>query len=107
ASGLLGYELFNEPFPGTPWASCLVAQGCPAFDAKLTAFDRRVDHGIRTADHHTLVFYEPNVLFNFGPATNVGTLADPRAGFSFHDYCVTNEAQGCSSHAKTMSNALA
>ena len=105
--GLLGYELFNEPFPGTPWASCLLSAGCPVFDAKLTTFNRRADKAIRTADTRTLVFYEPNVLFNFGSATNVGALGDPRAGFAFHDYCITSEAQGCSTHAKTMSNALA
>jgi endoglycosylceramidase len=106
APGVLGYELFNEPFPGTTYATCLLPAGCPAFDAKLTAFNRRVDHAIRRADAHTVVFYEPNVLFNFGFPTNVAALGDPQAGFSFHDYCLTPEAQGCSSHAKTVGNAV-
>jgi endoglycosylceramidase len=104
--GLLGYELFNEPFPGSPWATCVLPGGCPIFDQKLTTFDRRATAAIRRADRRTLVFYEPNVLFNSGSTTNVGALNDPRAGFSFHDYCVTPESQGCSSHATTMDNAI-
>src|SRR5205814_2116226 len=86
---VLGYELFNEPWPGTPWATCLGHPGCPAFDAKLTAFNRKVAAAIRKADRRTLVFYEPNVLFNFGNPTSVGALGDSRAGFAFHDYCFT------------------
>jgi endoglycosylceramidase len=104
--GVLGYELFNEPFPGTPWATCLGTRGCPSFDQKLTAFNRTVTAAIRKADRRTMVFYEPNVLFNSGSATNVGPLNDPRAGFSFHDYCVVNEAQGCATHSRTMDNAV-
>ncbi len=102
---VLGYELFNEPFPGTPYLSCVSASGCPAFDAELTAFDRRVDAGIRTVDRRTLVWYEPNVLFDYGFPTNVSALDDPRAGFSWHDYCLTDGAQGCPSNAATMANA--
>jgi endoglycosylceramidase len=104
-AGVLGYDLFNEPFPGTPWATCAGSAGCPAFDAKLTAFDARVDRAIRTVDPRTLIFYEPNVVFDFGFVTNVGALGDPRAVFSWHDYCLTNEAQGCSSHATVFANA--
>jgi endoglycosylceramidase len=84
---VLGYELMNEPFPGTAWPSCAVLTGCPAFDSMLTAFNRRVDTAIRSVDRRTLVWYEPNVAFDFGPATTVGPIGDPRAGFSFHAYC--------------------
>ncbi len=102
---VLGYELFNEPFPGTPYLTCVSASGCPAFDAKLTAFDRRVDAAIRTVDRRTLVWYEPNVLFDYGFPTNVGALGDPRAGFAWHDYCLTGGVQGCPSNGQTMANA--
>ncbi len=85
---VLGYELVNEPFPGSAWATCLGATGC-AFDAVLTAFYRRVAAAIRAVDPQTLVWYEPNVLFNVGFGSAVGALGDPRAGFAFHDYCPT------------------
>jgi endoglycosylceramidase len=106
-AGVFGYELFNEPFPGTAYPTCLPASGCPAFDAKLTAFNRRVAAAIRRADRRTLVWYEPNVVFNFGPATNVGALGDPRAGFAFHDYCLSASPNGCPSESKVVTNAVA
>jgi endoglycosylceramidase len=86
---VLGYELFNEPWPGTLWQPCAVSPGCPSFDAKLTAFYRTVDKAIRVRDRRTLVWYEPNVLFDESASTSVGTVGDPRTGFSFHDYCLT------------------
>ena len=90
---VLGYELYNEPFPGTPWASCLLPAGCPGFNGQLTAFYRRVDHAIRAVDPRTLVWYEPNVLFDEGLPTGLGSLRDRDAGLAFHDYCPT-EATG-------------
>jgi endoglycosylceramidase len=105
--GLVGYDLFNEPWPGTSFPQCLAPAGCPAFDGKLTAFYHRVDAAIRTVDRRTLVWYEPNVLFDFGDTTNVGALRDPRAGFTFHDYCAAASSTGCASEAQPFANALA
>ncbi len=99
---VLGYELFNEPWPGTGYAACLTPSGCPAFDATLTAFNRKVDAAIRSVDHRTLVWYEPNVLFDFGAPTNVGGLDDPHAGFSWHDYCL---GSSCTTYGQVMANA--
>ncbi len=91
--GVLGYELLNEPFPGTLWQTCVNTSGCP-FDAKLTALYRRADAAIRRADARTLVFFEPNVLFNNGAGTTVVPPPDPRVGFAFHDYCQTEPQTG-------------
>ncbi len=104
---VLGYELFNEPWPGTGWGTCVTPLGCPAFDSKLTAFDRLVRHAIRAADPRTLIFYEPNVLFDSGAVTHVGGLQDADAGFAFHDYCLTASPSGCSSEVPPFTNALA
>jgi endoglycosylceramidase len=92
---VVGYELFNEPFPGTTWESCANPVGCP-FDATLTRLYLRVDAAIRALDRRTLIFYEPNVLFNDGAGTEVGPIGDSRAGFAFHDYCLTQPATGTS-----------
>jgi endoglycosylceramidase len=94
-TNVLGYELMNEPWPGTTWQSCANPAGCPAFDAVMAGFIGRSIAAIRQADARTLVYYEPNVLFNDGADTNLGSTGDAHAGFAFHDYCL---AAGSSGH---------
>jgi endoglycosylceramidase len=77
---VLGYDLFNEPWPGT------------ATDAELGAFYSRVDAAIRSVDRRHLLFYEPFVLFDFGQPTTLPHFSDPQLGMSFHDYCSGNAA---------------
>lgn len=87
-----GYDLFNEPFPGTPWLSCANPLGCPLFDGlRLQALFDGVRAGIRSVDRDNLVFYEPNFLFNSGALTGLGRFTpinEPQLGFSFHKYCL-------------------
>jgi endoglycosylceramidase len=91
---VLGYELLNEPWPGTTFADCINPTGCPLNDAKLEAFDRRVLTAIRGADPRGMVWHEPFVLFNQGAGTTINALGDPNVGFSFHDYCLSAEQPG-------------
>ncbi len=86
---VLGYDLLNEPWPGTLWQQCANTAGCPLFDAKLSAFGSRMISAIRQVDPDTLVFYEPQVLFNNGSDTNLADTGDPNTAMSFHDYCLT------------------
>jgi endoglycosylceramidase len=88
---MLGYDIFNEPWPGTPWASCANTEGCPpgGFDQTLlTAFSNRTIAGIRRGDTRHLAFYEPNLQFDFGAKTGHGKADDPNVGMSFHNYCL-------------------
>jgi endoglycosylceramidase len=83
-----GFDLMNEPWPGSPFLSCFVAPGCPAFDqGTMVPFYKRVIGRIRAVEPQKLVWYEPNVLFNFGADSSVTGLGDKSAGFSFHFYC--------------------
>jgi endoglycosylceramidase len=91
APRLLGYDIFNEPWPGTLWPTCANPAGCPpgGFDqTALTAFSTRTIQAIREVDPVHLAFYEPNLQFDVGAATGHGSVGDPNAGFSFHDYCI-------------------
>jgi endoglycosylceramidase len=85
---VFAYDIFNEPFPGSAAARCLRPGGSRRFDRLLSAFSRRVLGAIRAVDDRRLVFYEPNVLFDYGADTHHDALADPAVGLSFHVYCV-------------------
>ncbi len=87
--GVLGYEIINEPWPGSQYASCLVpAVGCPSFDeGPLSRYYATMDAAIRGVDTGHLVFYEPLVTFDYGIPTSVTPPPnDSRLAFAFHDY---------------------
>jgi endoglycosylceramidase len=90
---VLGVDLFNEPWPGSAFATCANPLGCPLFDQQLQAFSQRSIDAIRSVDGRTAIFYEPNVIFNDGAQTAV-TPTGKRLGFSFHDYCLTADTIG-------------
>lgn len=96
---VLGYDLVNEPWPGSAWQDCVNPTGCPASDAKLAAFTAKTLAAIRAVDETHLVFYEPFVTFDFGGGTTIGPFGDPRTAFSFHAYCLqagqSDSNQGC------------
>jgi endoglycosylceramidase len=87
---VLGYDLLNEPWPGTTWLPCTAAPaGCPDLDRQeLDPFYQRADQSIRAVDQNHLIFGEPFVLFNFGQARTNITLpgGDSGSGLAFHMY---------------------
>jgi endoglycosylceramidase len=96
---VLGYDLFNEPWPAH------------ATDAELGSFYSRVITAIRQVDRRHLIFYEPFVLFDFGSMTHLPVFSDSDLGMSFHDYCLqnaaTHAAQCRRSEQLVVANALA
>jgi endoglycosylceramidase len=86
---VLGYELMNEPFPGTQFATCSSPLGCPLFDRLLlTPFVQRMAAALRDTEPDKIVFFEPNVTFDFGADTWLGPSGDDNGVLSFHDYCL-------------------
>jgi endoglycosylceramidase len=86
---VLGYDLMNEPWPGSVYPTCVNPLGCPLFDLNtLTPFTERAIAAVRSAGASKLVWYEPLLTFDFGAQTWLGDTGDPAAGMSFHDYCL-------------------
>jgi endoglycosylceramidase len=95
SDGVMGYDLLNEPWPGTAWQPCASPAGCPEFDTgPLAAMTRMATRAIRRVDRRHIVWQEPNVLFNFGPESHLPKIGS-NSGFSFHDYCLDNSAPSC------------
>jgi endoglycosylceramidase len=95
---VLGYDLFNEPFPAD------------ATTAQLTSFYSRAIAGIRSVDRRHLIWYEPFLTFNYGVPTQITALPDDLLGMSFHDYCLNPgpASSDCGSkEGSTVANALA
>jgi endoglycosylceramidase len=90
-SYVLGYDLMNEPWPGTQVSTCANPAGCPVFDAQVLqpVFEKALA-AIRSVDRRHLVWIEPNVIFNDGAQTQLGALGglvDGALGLSYHQYC--------------------
>jgi endoglycosylceramidase len=95
SDGVMGYDLLNEPWPGTMWQPCASPTGCPAFDTgPLATMTRTATKAIRKVDRRHIVWQEPNVIFNFGPESHLPKIGS-NSGFSFHDYCLDNSAPSC------------
>lgn len=92
---LLGYDLLNEPWPGSRAAECAQPAGCPSFDrGTLGPFQDAVAAAVRREDRRGIVFYEPHLLFDFGAASwlpRPPAATGPR-GLSFHAYCLGDQA---------------
>jgi endoglycosylceramidase len=98
----IGFDLLNEPWPGSEWPSCANPVGCPAFDTgTLAPFYHRVIAAIRQVEPQKLIWYEPQVLFNFGADSNIPATGDPATGFSFHVYCLAGGFPGLPAACET------
>lgn len=88
---VLGYEIFNEPWPGDGWQGCFPPLGCPGLDAStLRPFFNRVIASIRRVDRRHLVVPEPWLTFDYSAPTALGRTLGTRTAFSFHVYCLAS-----------------
>lgn len=85
--GLIGYDLMNEPWPGSR-TDCSSWAGCADFEqGPFAAFHQRMVTAIRQVDQKHLIWHEPLLPFDYGAKTYAADTGDENAGFSFHMYC--------------------
>ena len=90
---IIGYDLINEPWPGSAWRRCLLPGGCVAQDARLQGMQEHVAAGIRAMDRTTPIWWEGSTLTAFGNVNQVGARRPLRVPggntvLSYHSYCV-------------------
>ena len=91
---LVGYDLINEPWPGSSWRRCVLPGGCRNFDSRrLQPMQEHVASEIRALDRTTPIWWEGSTLTAFGNRNEVGAerrLAVPGGNtvLSYHSYCM-------------------
>ena len=89
----IGFDLFNEPWPGHRLAAVRQPGGLPGLRRRrCSAFSQRVIDAIRAVDRRTTIFYEPQRALQQRRPDPRRRRPGRRLGFSFHDYCLTAEA---------------
>jgi endoglycosylceramidase len=92
---VMGYDLINEPWPGSQWPTCANLNGCPGFEqSSLAPMQQKAIDAIRTVDRNGLIWYEPVVISQFGTEYHHPDTGDPHAGMSFHIYCIAGALAG-------------
>ncbi|WP_245655353.1 endoglycoceramidase I [Nocardia coubleae] len=92
-AGVLGIELLNEPWPGTPFLTCF-PDGCPSFDATYQRALQRLTDAVRARNATVPVFWEPNVTWNETMPSHLGKnppITSSDIVFAPHDYCVPSQ----------------
>lgn len=89
---VIGYDIMNEPFPGTSWLPTTL--GSSFFSAQqLTPMYNQVAAAIRAVDATTPLYVEPanpavtEIPAILGAPMMLGAIDDPHVVLAFHGYC--------------------
>lgn len=97
---ILGYDPINEPEPGSQWTEGYIqpygmnpnsfdfGKGCANFDRdRLARFYRSCAiPNLRAGHPEAMIWYEPNIYFDYNAPTFLPDLGAGNLGFNFHNY---------------------
>jgi endoglycosylceramidase len=85
----MGYDLFNEPWAGLEWPTCLTLGCRPTYTRELQPAFEKMLAAIRRVDPHSLVWFEPQQFFGGQRVRSYFTpvAGEDNLGFSWHNYC--------------------
>ncbi|WP_305092562.1 cellulase family glycosylhydrolase [Prescottella sp. R16] len=95
-TGVMGIELMNEPWPGSPFLTCF-PNGCPDFDRTYQSAMQQLTDAVRAENPAMPVYWEPNVTWNQMMPSNLAnpprtpTIDDDDIVFAPHDYCIPSQ----------------
>lgn len=93
-AGVMGYDVMNEPWPGSAYPLCYLTLGdCGPATAKLDQLHQKAADQIVASDPDAIVHYEPYSVWNAGLNTSpTAPTVTPTAGtaLSWHVYCSSN-----------------
>ncbi|MCF8711240.1 cellulase family glycosylhydrolase [Corynebacterium parakroppenstedtii] len=96
--GMMGYDIMNEPWPGSAYPLCYLALGdCGAATQHLDALHQKAADSITSVDPQAIVHYEPYSMWNMGFNTRPTAPRVPASAgtaLSWHVYCPTNAIAG-------------
>lgn len=105
--GIMGYDILNEPWPGSSYPRCYLGLGdCGAATEKLDALHQRVGSAIVAQDPDAVVYYEPYSIWNQGLNTSPTAPKVPNSVLSWHVYCSINALAGKYTGCDTFDNAV-
>jgi endoglycosylceramidase len=91
APNIVGFDPFNEPYPGSGYPSCSDFAPCAPFESgRLATFYQLTIDAIRSTGDTHLIFPE-GIAQNAAQVPSLPAFSDPQTAFNWHYYCPVSE----------------
>ena len=93
-TGVIGYDLINEPWPGNIYENPKLLEDPILADVQnLYPLYETLTESIRSVDSDTIIMYEPMGM-DYATPVGFNKLPDPKSALNYHVYCGLTNATG-------------